>query len=600
MDRAKKAIFIAILANALLLGLKLVGGIVSGSMALFADAAHSTTDILVSLTVAVGIFLRSRKARWARFLESIISLFIALIIFGVAYGFGRNLLLEKKVLILPWIKGIPTLLILLLCISICYFLSRYLIEVGKSTDSSSIEANGLEIRTDMFTSMGVLMSILGGMTGLNIDWIVALLIVIIIAKIGLEVLQSAIRGFLAPDKAGFRTIGKILADWRVIDYLRKRIGPSFATLGHGISLFSLFLIKHKRFLTVLIGTLIISLYLSTSFKVVGPRERGYLMRFGKNITVGKKGLMPGLYIRLPFPIDRMITFTPNEIKRLEIGFRTRIDPKGMISFKEPEAYLWEHIHRTGRYRKVLDEALMFTGDEKLIDCNLVVHFQIDNGVRYLFGIDDSVSLIRSIAEIASREVIGISSLTNLLTTDRKKIEENILKKTEHYLRSFDPGIEVKHILLQDVHPPIELVDAFREVSNAREYRQTLINFANAYYKEVIPQTKAAAFKMEVDAHKDNTMKINKAKGDAYFFNLMEDAFRKTEEITTFRLHVQALEEIFKKGRKIIFDRTVTGDSFNPKDLYMIGRFLDQGMKDSGKGKIREGREIPFLAPKEDH
>jgi len=90
LERDKKAAFVSIGVTAFLAVIKYFFGILSGSIALTADAIHSLTDVISSVGVLIGLKISSRKPTKAfpygfYKAENIVSLFLALAIFYAGY-----------------------------------------------------------------------------------------------------------------------------------------------------------------------------------------------------------------------------------------------------------------------------------------------------------------------------------------------------------------------------------------------------------------------------------------------------------------------------------------------------------------------------------
>ena len=96
----------------------------------------------------------------------------------------------------------------------------------------------------------------------------------------------------------------------------------------------------------IIGVVIV-LWLLTGIYSVGPDEVGVVRTFGKVTRVAQSGLR----YHLPIPIEKVDTPKVTEVKRSEVGFR--------------------HIGNQ-QFRKVEHESLMLTGDENIVDAEMIV------------------------------------------------------------------------------------------------------------------------------------------------------------------------------------------------------------------------------------
>jgi len=82
----------------------------------------------------------------------------------------------------------------LLIIGLVFFMSRLKRLVGRETDSPALEADGYHSQIDLFSSIAVLVSLMGTLVGLYLDEIVALIIALLIGVAGVELLISGLRG----------------------------------------------------------------------------------------------------------------------------------------------------------------------------------------------------------------------------------------------------------------------------------------------------------------------------------------------------------------------------------------------------------------------
>jgi regulator of protease activity HflC (stomatin/prohibitin superfamily) len=89
-------------------------------------------------------------------------------------------------------------------------------------------------------------------------------------------------------------------------------------------------------------------------------------------------------------------------------------------------------------------------------------------------------VIRATAEAVLREIAASATLDEMLTDRRSTLERQSLARLRHRLESHGLGIEVANLQWLDVHPPKEIVPAYRQVADALEDREVMINAAEAY------------------------------------------------------------------------------------------------------------------------
>jgi HflK protein len=201
---------------------------------------------------------------------------------------------------------------------------------------------------------------------------------------------------------------------------------------------------------------------------------------------------------------------------------------------------------------------MLTGDENLIEINAVVQYAIGSPDDYLFSGADPHGLIRTSAEAALRMVIGQSSLDAALTTGRSGVERQAKELTQQSLDAYRGGLKVVAVQLQDAHPSVEVVDAFRDVSSAFEEKNKLINQAEAYRNEQLALARGQALANLAEAALYTTDRANRAAGDAERFKQALEAFKRAPNVTETRLYLEAIEQVLAGRKKLIVDASKFG------------------------------------------
>ena len=216
-------------------------------------------------------------------------------------------------------------------------------------------------------------------------------------------------------------------------------------------------------LFILIVLLLI--WLGSGFYRVLPDEQGVVLQFGKFT----KTTQPGLNYHLPYPIERVFTPKVTKINRVDIGYR-----------QSPDS-------RVTAIRDVVEESLMLTGDENIVDIDYSVFWFIKDAGEFLFNIQDPEQTIKSAAETAMREVIGQGAIQSILTEGRTDIERKTSILIQQILDDYQAGITVTQVQTQKADPPSQVIDAFRDVQAARADLERQRNEAEAYANDIIPR-----------------------------------------------------------------------------------------------------------------
>jgi membrane protease subunit HflK len=296
---------------------------------------------------------------------------------------------------------------------------------------------------------------------------------------------------------------------------------------------------------------------------VDPGERALVFRFGR--LVDRTGQGPGLHYHLPWPFESASKSSLQSIRRLEIGFRTQFE----IATGNAQSYQWESRHVRGRYSKRPEESVMFTGDENLVDINVIVQYRVTDIGKYLLLVEEPEKLIRSAAEEITRQVVGMEPLDDLFTRDRMIVEGSIQERLQETMERTDCGIRITAVKMQDVHPPVEVVEYFRDVASAREDKNRLINEAHAYRNEVLPIARGRALEQVRQAEARNKELADRARGEADRFTALLRAYQRARTVTEVRLFLEAVDETLPDLEKFIVEPDAAHD---PVDL----RFFREG------------------------
>jgi len=279
---------------------------------------------------------------------------------------------------------------------------------------------------------------------------------------------------------------------------------------------------------------------------VQPNEVGVVERFGRKVTPFSQ---PGLHFKFPWPVDRLTRIQAHRVRVVEIGYRSDARTAG----PEPAAYEWNVQHRSGRFQSRPEEALMLTGDQNLIELNAAVHYEVEHPDAFLFRQLDGDATVREAAESVIQGIATTSALDSVLTTGRQAIEQRALGELQRRLDRYETGIRVLRVKLESVHPSLEVVDAFRDVSAAFEEKNRLINEAEGYRNEQIAMARGNAKAQVQNANAYTLGRTNRAAGDAERFTQAEAAYRTAPGPTATRLYLETMEQVLPGRKKLILD-----------------------------------------------
>ncbi len=289
---------------------------------------------------------------------------------------------------------------------------------------------------------------------------------------------------------------------------------------------------------------VVLLYLALgSFYTVEADSQAVVTRFGRWV----RNTDPGLHFRWPWPVESIYIVQTQKIQSAEFGFQTI--RAGRDTQYAPAS------------REDQEVSLMLTGDLNLAVVEWIVQYRIRDPKAYLFNMKDGEKedTIRDVSEAAMRQVVGDSSIDEVITTGRDRIASDARRLIQEMLDSYNFGIEVRECRLQAATPPNEVKDAFDEVNRAKQKQEQIINEAGGERNQKIPAARGERDGMILEAEGYKSRVIQEASGEIAAFLARLREYEKAPEVTRERLYIEAMQEILAKVKKTtIVDEEMKG------------------------------------------
>ncbi len=198
MNEKVKIARLSVLSNTLLIIMKVVVGIISGSVSIISEAIHSSIDLIAAVIAFFSVKVSdtppdSRHPYGHGKVENISGVIEAMLIFIAAaliiFKAARKLMGEPIVLEKIWIGAV----VMLVSAGINTYVSHKLYKVAYRTKSVALEADALHLKTDVYTSIGVAVGLaLIFITDIKwLDPVVAILVALFIIRESYVLLRRA-------------------------------------------------------------------------------------------------------------------------------------------------------------------------------------------------------------------------------------------------------------------------------------------------------------------------------------------------------------------------------------------------------------------------
>ena len=277
---------------------------------------------------------------------------------------------------------------------------------------------------------------------------------------------------------------------------------------------------------------------------VDEAERGIVQRFGAYTVT----TMPGLHWHYPYPVEMVDIVNTNAVDNYP--FRTEI----------------------------------LTADEQYVFIQMVVQYRRTDPVKYSFEVVDPELTLQDVTESALREVIGTSTLLELVTDQRDQIAPRTKEVLQTTLNNYGAGITVTSISLEKLDYPQAVQAAVDDTQKARNDSDRYILEADTYAKDIIPKARGAAARILQDAEAYRNRVIADAEGNAHRFTALLAEYQKAPRVTRDRLYLEAIEEVYANSTKVFVDSQGSGNL-----LYLpIDKLINQQSKSPENTQSRPG------------
>lgn len=276
-----------------------------------------------------------------------------------------------------------------------------------------------------------------------------------------------------------------------------------------------------------------------SFFTIDQAERGVVQRFGQFVAVRDPGL--GFHL---WPIERL----------------TKVNTQQVSS-----------VNYTAK---------VLTQDINLIDMSLAVQYQLRDPVKFLFQVKDPEQTLREVGEMAIREVVGRSTLEEILISKREQATTRTKDLIQRTLDQYGTGIVISSVNLTDIQVPNDVRPSQEDANKAIADKERLVKEAEAYASGILPVAEGAASRQLQEAEGYRAQVVAVAEGEAQRFTQLVSQYEKSPRVTRDRLYIETVENVLGRSQKVVVDT-----KGNNQMLYLpLDKLLEQQRK-NGEAEI---------------
>lgn len=321
-----------------------------------------------------------------------------------------------------------------------------------------------------------------------------------------------------------------------------------------------------RPIKIAIAVAVLAIAAFDSFYTLSENEMAVLTTFGRPSSVTTSGP------KFKVPFIQKVHKMSKEIKGMPIGY-------------DPDYNAQNHADSENNPISVTSESEMITKDFNFVNVDFYIEYQIVDPIKAYIHSDTAIPILKNLAQSYIRDTVGTHSVDDVITTGKSEIQSEIKEKLTNRMMEEDIGLSVVNITIQDAFPPTtEVLNAFKNVENAKQGKETAINNANKDRNEKIPQAEAECDQIIKDAEAEREARINEAQGQVSRFEQMYAEYTKYPLITRQRMFYETMEELLPQMKVYIVDENGT-QKLLPLDSFAAA--MEQEKQGDGSGSSKE-------------
>ena len=332
--------------------------------------------------------------------------------------------------------------------------------------------------------------------------------------------------------------------WKIKDS-SDRIGfVEYLETNTGISMRSLWSVKYVKQiapLVVLVSGFV--LWISTCVVQIETYQQGAVYRLG---VLQEEIMQPGIHFTLPYPFDKVEVYDTEVINKTTIGYRA----------EENADNIWTKAHGQEEYK------LLLGGGDELVSINLRLEYKISDLKKYLKTATDPKVHMEALAyELVTDQTIE-TDLSSLLSVDREKFASNFKKELSDMLKEQNLGIEVVSVVLESIHPPVEIATVYQELISAEITAEKIVLYAEGTANATLAKAEASVDTVMYGAEEDYQEKVANAKASIAEFLASVEAYQSNPDAYTYYKYLAAVGKAYGNANLVIL-----GDGVDESRIY---------------------------------
>ncbi len=329
--------------------------------------------------------------------------------------------------------------------------------------------------------------------------------------------------------------GKDKNDLSVLSFLENNTGITMR------GLWSMKLIKQIVPYTVIAVAALF--WVSTGIVQVESYQEATVYRMG---VLQEETLKPGLHLVLPAPFDKVEYYDTQKVNKVSIGYVA----------KEDTDNLWTGTHGSSEHKLLLGD-----GNE-LVSINLKIEYKIKDLKTYVTTSSAPASVLEAHAYDLITQRVIVTDLESLLAVDRGAFTSNFKKDLEAGMADHDIGIEIVSVVMESIHPPLEIASIYQGVIGAEIQAEEIVRKAENAATVTITKAQSTKETTINKATAENYTKVAGATSSVSEFMASVEANNANKDSYQYYKYLNALSQAYGKSNLIL-----VGDGVDTSKIY---------------------------------
>lgn len=389
-----------------------------------------------------------------------------------------------------------------------------------------------------------------------LNWVYFAVQIYVLAAVLFGVCKTVIkRSFVSDFDYTLVYIGSANGGDGIFDIIEKNTGLSFK---------SMWSIRYLgKLLPSIVLAVTLTIFLATSVYKVESYQSAVVYRFGE---MHQANVSSGLHLKLPYPIDKVEIYDTTRMSAVQIGY---VSSSG-------NDFLWTEAHDGGEYKLVLNNGI------ELVSINMQLVYYIDDLAMYLTNYSAPESVLAARAYEILMEQTADTTLDAILCEDRESMSNNIKAELAAYAENMQLGLNVSDVIIESIHPPVEVAKVYQSAVSAVSEKKTLITEAETYADEKIIAAEGERESVVYNAQQNQYETLAQTNSNLSVYYAAFAAYEESPESFVLSKYLETYSVVLSESGKVYLFSPNIGDD--------LSDYLINGSTTGVVGAVISGRE----------